>query len=225
MSEQQLQNLREKIKSLATESIRQQNPSGWFETLYADAKGDTQLIPWAKNQAHPYLQNWLETASVKTEGKKALVNGCGLGDDAETLARFGYNVTAFDIAPTAIAWCKQRFPESDVTYVEGNLFALNPSWQKQFDLVYECRNIQALPPNVRSQVIQGVGSLVAPQGKLLMITRHRPNDTTPEGPPWALSDEELSQFQELGLTEIKRDRFSEGEETVIEHLRIEYRLI
>ncbi|MDZ7952448.1 hypothetical protein [Nostoc sp. DedQUE09] len=36
-------------------------------------------------------------------GQKALVIGCGLGDDAEALAHLGFEVTTFDISPTAMS--------------------------------------------------------------------------------------------------------------------------
>ncbi len=222
MFEQQPKSLQQKVKSLASKAINQQNPSGWFESLYAEAEGDSAQVPWAKNKAHPYLQNWLETYQPRANGKSALVIGCGLGDDAETLASLGYQVTAFDIAPTAIAWCKQRFPDSSVTYLVADLLALDPEWQHSFDLVYECRNIQALPLNVRSQVIKAIAPLVSKSGQLLIITRHRDNNIVPEGPPWALSDTELSQFTEEGLKEIRRDSFLEGEKEKIEQLRVEY---
>ena len=221
MFEQQPKTLQQKVKSLATDAVNQQDPSGWFELLYAEAEGDTAQVPWAKNQAHPYLQQWLK--ELQTTGKSALVIGCGLGDDAELLASIGYQVTAFDISPTAIAWCKQRFPESSVNYLVADLFNLDPSWQNKFDFVFECRNIQALPLDVRSQVIRAIAHLVAQDGTLLVVTRHRDNNTIPEGPPWALSDDELSQFIELGLTEVRCDHFLEGDETKIEQYRLEYR--
>ena len=98
-------------------------------------------------------------------------------------------------------------------------FILDPDWQNKFDLVFECRNIQALPLDVRSQAIKAIATTVAPQGTLLIVTRHRNNDTIPDGPPWALSDAELAQFTKLGLSEVRRDRFTEGD---IEQHRIEY---
>lgn len=223
MFEQQPQALQEKIKSMANDAANQQDPSGWFEPLYAEAQGNTAQVPWAKNQAHPYLQQWLEAYPPQTEGKAALVTGCGLGDDAELLASIGYQVTAFDISPTAIAWCQQRFPESTVKYQVGDLFNLDSNWQHKFDFVFECRNIQALPLDVRSQVIKSIAPLVAKDGTLLVVTRHRDNNTVPEGPPWALSDDELSQFIESGLTEVRCDRFWEGEQIKVEQYRIEYR--
>ena len=89
-------------------------------------------------------------------------------------------------------------------------------------MVYECRNIQALPLDVRLQAIGAIAPLVADNGILLVITRHRDHSSIPEGPPWSLSDEELSQFEELGLEEIRRDSFLEGDKVKIEQLRIEY---
>ena len=222
MFEEQPKRLQQKVKSLATNAVNQQDPSGWFEPLYAKAEGNSAQVPWAKNQAHPYLQQWLK--EPQTTGKSALVIGCGLGDDAELIASIGYQVTAFDISPTAIAWCQQRFPESRVYYLVADLFNLDPDWQNKFDFVFECRNIQALPLDVRSQAIRAIAPLVAKDGTLLVVTRHRDDhNTVPEGPPWALSDQELSQFMELGLTEVRCDRFWEGEETKIEQYRIEYR--
>ncbi len=203
-------------------SVDQQNPTGWFEPLYAQAKGDSSQVPWAKNQPHPYLKQWLSINSPQTEGKSALVIGCGLGDDAELLASIGYQVTAFDISPTAIAWCQQRFPDSTVNYLVADLFNLDPHWQGKYDFIFECKTIQALPLNVRSLVMQKIATLVAPKGTLLVITRHRESNTIPDGPPWALSDAELSQFTELGLSEVNCDRFVEGEQTKIEQYRLEY---
>ena len=221
MFEEQPKTLQQKVKSLATDAVKQQDPSSWFEPLYAEAEGNSAQVPWAKNQAHPYLQQWLK--EPQKAGKLALVIGCGLGDDAELLASIGYQVTAFDISPTAIAWCQERFPESPVNYLVADLFNLDPDWQNKFDFVFECRNIQALPLDVRSQVIRAITTLVAQDGTLLVVTRHRDNNTIPEGPPWALSDDELSQFIELGLTEVRCDRFLEGEQVKIEQYRIEYR--
>lgn len=224
MFEQQPESLQQKVKFLATEAIRQDNPSGWFETLYAQANGDLAQIPWVKNTVHPYLQNWLENYASQVKGNSALVIGCGLGDDAEALASMGYKVTAFDISPTAIAWCQKRFPHSLVTYLVADLFALDSAWQHSFDLVYECRNIQALPLEVRSQVISSIAGLVAEAGTLLIITRFRDLDTELDGPPWPLSEKELNKFQKLGLTEIRRDSFFEGEDSSVKQLRLEYRL-
>lgn len=208
---------REAIKSLANRAINNSQPTAWFEELYSLAKDKENNIPWAKLKADPLLIDWLEKRQQKEiENKSALVIGCGLGDDAETIAKFGYQVTAFDISETAIAWCKKRFPDSQVNYLVADLLNLDPAWYNQFDFVFESITIQALPIEIRKNVIQAIVKLVADRGTLLVITGYRETEAKPEGPPWPLSELELSQFQQLGLVEGDRDRGS------IKQLRIEY---
>lgn len=181
-SEQSLEQLRQKVMSLATEALEQSNPTGWFETLYQDANGAVSQVPWAQSTAHTYIQNWLENKSLETTGKTAIVVGCGLGDDAEALANIGFQVTAFDISPTAIEWCQNRFPNSSVNYQVADLFNLNSEWKNAFDFVLESRTIQALPLNMRSQAIQAIADLIAENGRLLMVTRYRETEAAPDGP-------------------------------------------
>ncbi|MEH2410337.1 class I SAM-dependent methyltransferase [Nostoc sp.] len=222
MLEQERENLQFYVNQLATEALQKSQPSAWFDILYADAKGDAAQIPWAKLVPHPYLQDWLTNREAFTSQQKALVIGCGLGDDAEALANLGFEVTAFDISPTAISWCQQRFPDSTVNYVVADLLAIPSQWHQAFDFVFECRNIQALPLNVRSSVISSVAHVVAPNGTLLLITRVRDTEVEPNGPPWALSSSELKQFETLGLYQVEQLVFSDSEQFEVKQMRIEY---
>jgi 2-polyprenyl-3-methyl-5-hydroxy-6-metoxy-1,4-benzoquinol methylase len=222
MFEKQPQSLRERVKELATEAIQGENPSGWFDVLYSESQGDVTQIPWAKLTCHPYLEDWLTTGKILGEGRSALVIGCGLGDDAEALASRGFQVTAFDVSPTAINWCQQRFPDSAVNYVVADLLNLPAQWAAAFDLVVEIRNIQALPLSIRSSVMTSVGSVVAASGTLLVINRFRETEMEPDGPPWPLSGGELAQFSTLGLQEVSRLVFYEGEQFDVPQLRLEY---
>lgn len=222
MFEEQPPSLQNRVKSLATEAQQQNQPYGWFEPLYAQAQGKVEQVPWAKSTAHPYLQEWLQQTPQPSSGSKALVIGCGLGDDAEALQAHGYQVTAFDVSPTAIAWCHQRFPKSVVDYHVADLLNLDPSWHQSFDLVHECRNIQALPIGLRQRVVGAIAPLVLPTGQILVITRIRPDETDCEGPPWPLSPLELAEFSVYGLQETARATFLEGEEIKVQQARIIY---
>ncbi|MFW6358524.1 MAG: class I SAM-dependent methyltransferase [Chroococcales cyanobacterium] len=223
--EQQSGDIREKIQKLAAEALEQSNPSGWFDTLYAEAKGNVSQIPWAKLSPHPYLEDWLQRYCLDGNDRCALVIGCGLGDDAEALSDRHFQVTAFDISPTAIEWCHSRFPDSKVSYSVEDLFALPSDWQYQFDFVFESRNIQALPLTVRSTVIEAIASLVRPGGTLLLIDHWRDTDTPPEGPPWALSDTELAHFEKCGLEPVRRDIFPIDNNNTAQLIRCEYHRI
>ncbi|NCO76483.1 MAG: class I SAM-dependent methyltransferase [Cyanobacteria bacterium] len=191
------------INNLASEYCQKGNPTGWFEEIYSQANQNPANIPWVNLSPNPYLTKWLSQYSGMTSN--ALVVGCGLGDDAEILQQTGFNVTAFDVSTTAINWCKKRFPNSEVNYLTADLFNLPSAWQNQFNLVWECRTIQALPLDVREKVIQAISSMVKPLGTLLVVTHSRDNEvTSPIGPPWPLNDLELNLFSKYGLTENKR---------------------
>ena len=204
------QALRQRVVNLANEAIEIGDPSAWFEKLYQAAEHYPDQVPWAKLAPHPQFQQWLDQQPPVANSPSALVIACGLGDDAEALAARGYNVTAFDISPTAIAWCNARFPDSGVNYTVADVLALPSAWQAKFDLVFECRTIQALPLSLRTEVITAIANTVASQGFLWVITRLRGNDESPDGPPWAMSEVELAQFEALGFVECQRLSFVEA---------------
>ena len=193
--------------SIAAEYLEKNDPAGWFEPLYQNAKGDATTIPWADQKPNPYLIEWLNANQVKGDGKRAIVLGCGLGDDAEELQRRGYSVTAFDISLTAIEWAKKRFTDRSVTYHVADLFDIPKEWLGHFDFVFESYTIQALPRSVRKVVIAHVASLTAPQGKLLIICRGWRDDQVEDALPWPLKKEELQQFETLGFSKQTFEEF------------------
>ncbi len=195
----------------------------WFEPLYAKASGDTSQVPWALSGPVPYLTNWLSQNSVDGTGKSAVVVGCGLGDDAEALAKAGFEVTAFDVSQSAIAWAKERFPNSSVHYVAADLFNLPADWLGSFDVVFEFRTVQALPVSVRTEAIARIAALPKPGGTLLLATYTRESDDIPDGPPWPLSQKELAQFEEIGLSVVKRETFRKKESRFSDRVQIQYR--
>lgn len=164
---------RARARALARQLLDNADAKGWFEALYSEAAGDAYIIPWADRTPNPHLVGWLTNNAVKGEGRRTLVIGCGLGDDAEVLAALGFDVTAFDISPTAIAWCRQRFPVSPVQYVVADLFNAPKAWEGGFDLVVEAYTLQVLPPEFRLLAMDAIARCVAPSGLLLVIARGR----------------------------------------------------
>lgn len=136
--------------------------------------------------------------------------GCGLGDDAEELARRGFSVTAFDVSKNAVEWAMERFSNSPVQYLTSDLFAPDPSWKRGFDFVLECYTVQALPRDIRSRAIEAVTDLLAPKGTLLVIARGWAPDQTEDTFPWAITDEDLALFGKE-LHESSKEDFIEKE--------------
>jgi 2-polyprenyl-3-methyl-5-hydroxy-6-metoxy-1,4-benzoquinol methylase len=149
----------------------------------------------------PQIVAWLDTLGTAAE-RRALVIGCGVGDDAEELSRRGYRVTAFDLSPTAIRWCRSRFPESTVDYQVADLLDLPAEWRQAFDVVVECATIQSITLDLRHRVIDAVASTVAPGGLLFVLASLRPDGAPAPTRPWPVSRTELADFATAGLREL-----------------------
>ena len=172
--------------------------------------------------SNPNLIHWLNRRNIQGKGKLALVIGCGLGDDAEELAHRGFEVVAFDIAPTAIAWCRKRFPHSPVEYVVADVFDPPSAWQGGFDFVLEAYTLQVLPADVRSKAIACIAGLLATEGMLLVICRGRSAEEPPGNLPWPLTTEELEVFKSAGLRQVHFEDYLDQEEPPVRRFRVEY---
>jgi ubiquinone/menaquinone biosynthesis C-methylase UbiE len=210
-------------RRLAAESISGGKPLEWFETLYREAGDNASVIPWADMTVNPGLATWLEFTGTDGTGRRALVAGCGLGDDAEALAAIGFEVTAFDISATCIEWCRRRFGKSPVEYCIADLFASPSSWERAFDFVLEAYTLQVLPEEIRPEAIRRIARFVAPGGTLLVIARGREPDDDAGTMPWPLLRSELAEFGNAGLNEVRFEDFVDAEEPPVRRFRVEYR--
>lgn len=203
-------NGKKEIPQLIRDSWAKGSPTEWFETLYARAAKGEMRVPWAHMQANPDMVEWLDERQITGEGQKALVIGCGLGDDAEELAARGFAVTAFDISESAIYWCKERFPETTVNYVVADLLNLPDAWQGAFDLVLESRTVQALPYDLNQQASTNIGKCVALGGTLLFMCHARDPEEEARGIPWPLSTKELAVLEAIGFKVVQFEDYSKN---------------
>jgi SAM-dependent methyltransferase len=193
---------RQQAGRLAAESLAAGDPTGWFERLYASGAG----VPWDWEEPHPLLAAWAQ--GIDGAGRRALVVGSGLGDDAELVAAHGFATTAFDISESAVRGARERFPTSAVHYRPADLLDPPPEWREAFDLVVESLTVQSLPDPPRPRAIANVASFVAPGGTLLLIASARDDDEPAgDGPPWPLTRAEVDAF---GLQARRVERLDNG---------------
>jgi SAM-dependent methyltransferase len=210
---------RRKARELCADSLRRGDGVGWFETLYAQAAGDAAQIPWADLVPNPHLVEWRRRTGFALAGKSCLKIGCGLGDDAEYLAAQGGRVTAFDVSPTAIDWCRRRFPQSLASYCVADVLAPPAEWSGAFDFVQESYTLQVLPPDLRAEATRRIAACVAQGGMLLVIARFR-EDAEPAGRmPWPLTRGEVLSFQDAGLALGSEESFLDNEDPPVRRVR------
>jgi SAM-dependent methyltransferase len=214
---------RDEMRRLAGESIARGDALGWFEDLYRSAGAEWERVPWADLVPNPLLVEWLASPAAAGLRGRALVVGCGYGDDAEALAAAGFAVTAFDVAPSAIEACRARYPATTVEYVVADALAPPPAWHGAFDLVFESYTLQVLPAKARAPLLARLAETVAPGGALLVLCRGRdPED--PEGDlPWPLLRAELDALRAEGLEPVRFEDLLDDETPPVRRFRALYR--
>jgi SAM-dependent methyltransferase len=207
------------VTTLVEEHLGAGRPTGWFDPLYEAAAGDPSAVPWATGSPHPYLLDWLDDPVLRPPGRRAVVVGCGLGDDAAALAGRGYDVTAFDVAPSAVAWAERRFPDAGVGWRTADLLALPDELVGAFDLVVEVRTVQSLPGVVRDAAMHAVGTLAAPGGVVVAVTLVATDQQVArrwQGPPWAQAPSELAAYRSAGLVRLALEHPDPGADGAME---------
>ena len=151
---------------MAKEAESNGNPLTWFEDLYSSSEGNEEMIPWSNGEPNHLLVEWLD--SEPPQGR-ALVVGCGLGEDAAYLSELGWKVTAFDISPTAIKWASETYANLDIEWrVEDPPEASNGVASANGTLVVEVHILQAIPED-KSHSCAYSPSLLAPGGSLVSV--------------------------------------------------------
>lgn len=210
--------VRRRARQLAAEAAAVGDPAGWFETLYAEARAGTAVVPWDDGQTNPHLTEWATDAAergVVGPRRRALVVGCGVCDDPVFLAGLGCEVTAFDVSPTAVAQARRRFAGSSVTFAVADLLAPPSEWTGAFDLVTEIYTVQALYGKARAAAIEALPGLVAPGGTLLIIARATDEEDPVRDPammPWPLTRTELESLAGSRLIPRSIDKFFDRED-------------
>ncbi|MFN8079086.1 MAG: methyltransferase domain-containing protein [Kineosporiaceae bacterium] len=153
------------------EEAETQTPHEFWEQRYA---GDAPVWSGRVNRT---LADVLTSRAIPAG--RALDLGCGEGGDAIWLARQGWQVTAVDISPTAVARGAAAAAEAGldgaVTWVAHDL----TSWQvpADYDLVTGAF-FQAPVELARIEILRRVAGHIAPCGHLLVISHAA-------APPWA----------------------------------------
>lgn len=147
------------------------------------AAGDT---PWDRGESNPQLAAWLAAGSLSP--CRILVPGCGSGYEAAALARAGFEVTALDYAPEAIARTRALLDGAGLkaTLVEADVLAWEPD--QPFDAIYEQTCLCALYPDHWRAYADRLHRWLVPVGRLfaLFVQLLRPGaaEGAIQGPPY-----------------------------------------
>lgn len=159
-----------------------QDQSGW-EARYVRGQ-----IPWDLGSAPPCLEELL--VSLNGPPLRVLVPGAGYGHDALAWARSGHQVTAIDIAPSAIAGLRARALDAGVRVeaLAADLFDLPESMLESFDAVWEQTCFCAIPLEQRAAYVQAMAGALRSGGVLHGLFWDHGME---QGPPWSISEQDV----------------------------------
>jgi SAM-dependent methyltransferase len=138
------------------------------------------FTPWDARGVPAALSRFIETARP---GRRVLVPGCGSAYEAGYLDALGFDVTAIDIAPEALARAREVLGDAvaDRVLMQADFFTL----ERDNDWIYERALLCALPYRLWSDYGAAVRRLLRPGGLLAgFFYIHNAADEPRRGPPF-----------------------------------------
>ncbi len=148
------------------------------------------------------LQDW--RASGEFPPGRLLVPGAGRGHDAREFARHGFQVTAVDFSPYAVAEMRRlAVPDAPIEILHQDFFALGAEWNGVFDYVLQYTCFCAIDPARRTEYADVVARALKPGG--ILIDLAFPLNHRTGGPPFSVSVQEIIDlFGARGLYLLRR---------------------
>lgn len=156
---------------------------------YWESRYQANDMTWDKGEPSPGLVDFLAAHPELPRGT-VCVPGCGTGHDVRALARAGFEVFGFDLAPSAIALAEQRTRAAGLTatFQLGNFLQDPPP--RKFDWLFEHTLFCAIQPRERDAYVQAVLRWLKSGGNYLAVNYL---DCGPVGPPWPTTRAEITQ--------------------------------
>ena len=154
---------------------------------YWEQRYQTGDMPWEKGAPSPGLVDFLEAHAELPHGT-VCVPGCGTGHDVRAFARAGFDVTGFDISPSAIRLATERTAAEGLSarFQLGDF--LHDAPPVRFDWVFEHTLFCAIQPSERDDYVQALLRWLKPGGQYLAVNYFIPDK---DGPPFGVERSEI----------------------------------
>ncbi len=156
------------------------SPAFWDERF---ARGFT---PWDLGRAPAALGAFVARAERPLA---TLIPGCGSGYELALLGEAGWDATAIDFSPAAVAAAKAALGRWGERVLLADFFSYAPP--RQLELIYERAFLCAMPREMWEAVARRWADLLAPGG---LLAGYFFFDEAPKGPPFGITRARLGQL-------------------------------
>jgi hypothetical protein len=153
------------------------SPEFWSERF------EQKFMPWDRSGVPSAFREFVESAS---KPYVTLIPGCGVGHEVAYLCEAGWDVTAIDFSPAAVAAAQSVLGKWAGHVQEADFFSY--SARCQIELIYERAFLCALPRQKWPAIVQRWAELLAVDGILAGFFFF---DDAPKGPPFGADRAEL----------------------------------
>jgi len=153
-----------------------------LDPAFWDERFARAFTPWDRGGVPQALRDFVG----RNRPLATLIPGCGSAYELVHLCEAGWDATAIDFAPEAVARGKALAGQWGDRIVEADFFAWQPS--RPVELIYECAFLCALPPSLRTQLVSRWAELLQPGGQVAGFFYF---DQTIKGPPFGIERAEL----------------------------------
>ncbi|UXA08889.1 methyltransferase domain-containing protein [Mycobacterium sp. SMC-2] len=197
------------LRRRTRESVR------WYQVVYRLAYR-LGLIIWQRGGPPDELVSMIE-GSAKLEPGRALDIGCGTGTDTIYLATHGWQVTAVDMVPKALAAARRKSAAAGVAprFVQGDVTRLHDlGIGGGYTLLLDFGCFHTLPEDRRCAYVTSISRVAAPGATLLLWGFKRPPPTAPMHAGMTL-DEVRQRFGETGWRVVCAEPTSADSQTAV----------
>lgn len=151
-----------------------------------DERFEQKFTPWDRGGVPQQLHAFVEQQGGPL---RALIPGCGSAYELAFMAEAGWDVTAIDFSPAAVAAARAAVGVWQHRVVEADFFNWTPA--QALDLIYERAFLCALPRAMWEQVAPRWAALLRPGARLAGYFFF---DDAPKGPPFGIDRARLAEL-------------------------------
>jgi SAM-dependent methyltransferase len=167
-----------------------------------DARYQSGETPWDSQLPSRELIRVLTEAEIAP--CRTLELGCGAGTNAVYLAKNGFDVTAVDMAPTALDQARRNADSArvDLELIEADICDI-PAPHNPFEFVFDRGCFHCVRSEKLDAYLQTLARVAAPGARVLILTGNA-NEVSEGGPPGVREEELRAELS--GVLDIERIR-------------------
>ena len=172
-----------------------------LDSAFWDERFDKGFTPWNRGAVPQNLQRYVDTMRRQADGNRpvCLIPGCGHAYELDFLMNSGWQVTAIDFSPSAVATAQALFPRHAAAILQADFFEYQPT--SHLECIYERAFFCALPPAMRKDVVAQWAALLPSGGQLIgFFLLDDTEGASKKGPPFRTHPQEFATLMQPYFT-------------------------